>query len=69
MIFRLLLGAGLIAGGSYVGRSVGRSGLRDRKLHGKGRKRRVEGKVVDATEYKVTSGDDSSQSKSGQGGT
>ena len=69
MIFRLLLGAGLIAVGYYVGRTVGRSELLDRKLHGKGRKRRVECKVVDATEYKVTIGDDSSQSKSGQGGT
>jgi hypothetical protein len=69
MIFRLLLGAGLIAVGYYVGRTVGRSELLDRKLHGKGRKRRVEGKVVDATEYKVTSADESSQSKSGRGGT
>lgn len=59
MFFRLLLGAGLIAVAYYVGREVGRSELLDRKLHGKGRKRRVKGKVVDATEYKVTSSDES----------
>ncbi len=62
MIFRLLLGAGLIAVAYYVGREVGRSELLDRKLHGKGRKKRVKGKVVDATEYKVTNSDKSGYS-------
>ena len=67
MIFRLLLGAGLIVVGYYIGRTVARSELLDRKLHGKGRKKSVEGKVVDATEYKVTSDNESSHSRSDQG--
>jgi hypothetical protein len=54
MIFRIILGAGLLVAGYYVGREVGRNELLDKKLHGKGRKRRVEGEVVDSTEYTVT---------------
>lgn len=68
MIFRLLLGAGLAAAGYYIGREVGRNELLDLKLHGKGRKKRVDGEVVDSTEYNVASDEESSNSAGGKGG-
>ena len=67
MIFRLILGAGLAAAGYYIGREVGRSELLDLKLHGKGRKKRVDGEVVDSTEYTVAGEGNSDDATSRKG--
>lgn len=51
MIFRLLLGVGLLAAGYYIGREVGRTEPLRGELD-RARKRRS-GKVVDTDNYKV----------------
>lgn len=55
MLFRLVLGAGLLVIGYYVGREVARNeGGKRGLLHGTGRKARVKHSIVDSTDYKVT---------------
>lgn len=53
MIIRLLLGAGLLGIGYYLGREAGRSDVLRGKLHRARKRVNLSGEVVDATDYEV----------------
>jgi hypothetical protein len=62
MIFRLLLGVGLLAAGYYVGREVGRTESARGEIE---RSRKRSGKVVETNDYKVETPESSGPASSG----